>query len=271
MIVLSIITVCYNAEHELKKTVDSIICQELSAGFQIEHVIIDNNSDDETQKIVEIYKEENRSNQIIVQYIRENDDGIYDAMNKGILIANGEWVMFLNAGDTFYDSITIKGLEPYLKKDAEILIGYYNRQDPSGNIFVRPPIISKLYDRMIFCHQAMIFNISTHRNFFYNTKYRIVADYDVALRMIKNNVTFLYIDVCIVNYDVNGISARKMIDTHKEMYKVRKDNGVINNYFKSKLYYYYGLYKRKILLWMPQSLRWKMVGIRNKFFERKYL
>lgn len=268
---LSIITVCYNAAEELNKTIQSILSQTDLGDLRIEHLIIDNLSTDNTSKLVDNYKKTIEGKNISIYFVSEADKGIYDAMNKGLKLASCEWGVLLNAGDTFYSNMTLCELKAHFSLKADILVGYYNRLNPSGDIIVRPPSIEKLKDRMIFCHQALVFRIQAHRGCNYNLKYRIVADYDVVLRMYLSKKVFEYIDVCLVNYDVTGLSAARMIDTHKEMYLVRKKNDIIDDKFKAEILFRYGLFKRLMLKVMPQSIRWKMVGFRDKHFKKKYL
>ena len=271
---LSIITVCFNAAEELNKTIESVLNQVKVEDLAIEHLIIDNMSSDNTSEIVSYYKSrlDNTAKNIInVKYICEPDRGIYDAMNKGINLANGEWMILLNAGDTFYNGYVLKKIIVNLNKKCDVIVGKYNRLDPSGNAIITPPPIEKIRDRMIFCHQAIVFRVSIHKCYRYNLNYKIVADYDAVLRMYLDNRKFYYVDECFVNYDATGLSANKMIETHKEMHRVRQDHEVIDEKLKDSAIFAYGLIKRVLLLKMPQGLRWKIVGFRNRHLEKKYL
>lgn len=269
MIHLSIITVCYNAKNDLYETICSLKRQE-EHGLCIEHLIVDNDSTDGTEELVAAYRSDPCVNNNRVVYLREPDKGIYDAMNKGIKHARGEWVMLLNAGDTLYESSTLKELENRLSEDADILVGGYNRMNPYGSIILYPPTLDKIKERMIFCHQAIIFRGKTHIKYLYNLEYKIVADYDVILRMYLSNRKIVYINQCISNYDVNGVSANRMIDTHKEIFLVRKNNDVLQNPLRERVIFTYGLVKRHILSILPQRVRWKIVKVKNKLIKKTY-
>lgn len=98
---VSIVTVCYNAADMLSKTIESVSAQSYE---NIEYIIIDGASTDGTKQIIQNNIEH------IDKFISEKDNGIYDAMNKGTANSSGEWIIFMNAGDTFYDRDTIKDL-----------------------------------------------------------------------------------------------------------------------------------------------------------------
>lgn len=268
---LSIITVCCNSYKELKKTFDSTLLQKDYFPMKIEYIVVDNNSSDGTSSLVNSYSRLFIDKGFEFTYIRESDNGIYDAMNKGIREAKLQWLMLLNAGDTFFDDTVLEKIKNHMEDDAEVLVGSYNRKNPSGDIIVAPPKIERLKSRMIFCHQAIVIRRNTHLDFLYNQKYKIVADYDALLRMYLSGVSFKYIDCCVVNYDVTGLSAKRMTDTHKEMYAVRRNNQVIDKKVKEELIFVYGLMKRTILAKIPPKVRWPIVGFWNRHFGKKYI
>lgn len=268
---LSIITVCFNACEDLKNTFDSVLAQESFNAINIGYYVVDNNSSDGTISLVEGYKKKFEDKNIVFSYIREPDKGIYDAMNKGIQRTDGTWVMLLNAGDTLYSGKTINGLQGYIGSNADVLVGSYNRLNPLGNFILSPPDLKLLRRRMIFCHQAVLIRRDFHLKYQYKLVYKIVADYDAILRMYLAGGKFEYMDCCLVNYDVTGLSANRMLDTHKESFKVREDNQVLGNPIKERFVYYYGLIKRRILLILPQKMRWKIVSIKNRLVGTKYI
>ncbi len=138
---VSIITVVYNAEEYLEETIQSVIGQTFK---NIEYIIIDGGSTDGTFDIIKKYEH------AIDYYISEKDEGIYDAMNKGIEAANGEWINFMNGGDTFHNSNVLQSLSFPNKPDCDLLSGkvalYYKKSFLFlyGNEEIRP-------------HQALFF------------------------------------------------------------------------------------------------------------------
>lgn len=272
MIDLSIITVCYNAHDALKGTITSILKQKFDLRvYQIEYVVIDNNSSDGTLELIDTYADKFARCGIALQYIRESDKGIYDAMNKGIVKSRGEWIQYLNAGDTLFESSSLSTILQNLDGELDVLVGAYNRLNPVNSVYIVPQEVCEIKKSMVFCHQAIVFRRRIHMNHLYDLHYQIVADYNAILRMYLSGAKFSRIDECIVNYDVTGLSAKRMIETHKEIFQVRKDNEVLGNKGIEYLKFWYGLLKRKILLAIPQGLRWKLVAIKMKYVGMKYV
>ena len=269
---LSVVTICFNAGEEITTTIESLKNQEMCNNMLVEHIIIDNMSEDNSQSIIDKYKKDYESKQFRILYIREKDQGIYDAMNKGVKASSGEWVIMMNAGDTFYNSQTLKTAWSFLlKENADVLVGSYDRVDPAGERIIMPPSVELIKKRMIYCHQAVFFRTSVHKNFLYNLRYHIVADYDVLLRLYLGGYVVRYIPICIATYDATGLSANRMVETHREMQIVRRNNGVIEKGLYDKMIYIYGLVKRIVLAIIPTKLRWNLVRIKNTLFEKRYL
>ena len=114
---ISIITITYNEEKYLEKTIQSVINQNYK---NFEYIVIDGNSTDNTVNIIKKYKNN------IDCYINEKDSGIYDAMNKGINKANGRWINFMNGGDTFANNSVLKNLNIVNYLDVALVLWEYN-------------------------------------------------------------------------------------------------------------------------------------------------
>lgn len=240
---ITIVTVCFNAEDTIKETIESVISQK-SATF--EYIIIDGNSTDKTKSIIEEYKKKYNIN-----YISEDDNGIYDAMNKGIDIATGEYIFFLNSGDVFYDKLVLKDLEFKLTEDNSIDVLYGNIAIKDGNkkkicmysdFKVNP--ISFCRELMI-CHQCIFIKREALKKNKFDTKYLICADRKQLIELMKNKYKFQYIDRTISVYDNNGFSENN------------KDK--MRNEAKKIMYEEFGVYARVIFL-----LR-KITSIKYKF------
>lgn len=143
---ITVITVCYNAISDIEKTIQSVIHQLYS---NIEYVIIDGGSVDGTVKIIEKYHDK------ISYWISESDKGIYDAMNKGVDKATGEWVCFMNAGDTFYSSNTILSVSDCFCHQYDIVYGKVNMVNRSYSKLVTPATVPDKNNPMPFNHQAV--------------------------------------------------------------------------------------------------------------------
>jgi len=114
---VTIITVTYNAERFIERTIQSIIGQDYP---NIEYIVIDGGSDDDTINIIKKHEE------YIAYWISEPDGGIYDAMNKGIEVATGEWINFMNAGDTFSHASVLSHIKGYFQKELSFFYGGVN-------------------------------------------------------------------------------------------------------------------------------------------------
>lgn len=272
-IILSIVIVTYNAQNVVAETIESVLQQKgYSSNFTIEFLFIDGNSSDNTISVIETYKQVFKEKGINYCVICENDKGIYDAMNKGVEYANGKWVYMLNAGDTLYNETIFKQVEEKLiTSNVDVLYGTCCRTNQYIRQLTAKPKLESIKINMILCHQAIFIRREISAKIKYNLKYKLVADYHAVLSMYLENYKFEYLPVCVVNYDINGVSAKKMVETYKEIYIVRKDLGIIDNKLKYKCLYYYGLIKRITLSKMPQNLRWNLLRVKRKFIKNQSL
>ena len=118
-LILSIITVCYNAKEDLAQTVDSVLSQ---TWRNFEYIVVDGDSTDGTKEYLEQLRPSFKEKNITLRYVSEKDEGIYDAMNKGTLMATRHWLMYLNAGDLFVNASVLRNIfadDP----DTQILYG----------------------------------------------------------------------------------------------------------------------------------------------------
>jgi glycosyltransferase len=205
---ISIITINYNNSSGLEKTLSSFAVQNNSAVF--EHVIIDGGSTDSSLSIVHNYMKD--KDNVIFQTKR--DRGIYDAMNKGLKLATGEFVAFLNSGDTFASRDCLRLITDKLMEEPETdflygdisMVGDNGRRQRhwiSGS-FSKP----KLYFGWIPPHPLTTIRttiLNSCGNF--NLKYKIAADYDLMLRvLILRKLKITYLPKTIVNMEAGGIS-----------------------------------------------------------------
>lgn len=262
-IILSIVTVCYNCENELRITMESVKDQigNIDCSF-IEYIIVDGASKDNTYIIANEYLDVFRVHGMIVSSISEPDRGIYDAMNKGVQKCHGNWTMLLNAGDTFHEDDSLKKLFVKLKQcDADVVYSDYCRINRYVKKIVPILDINGIYKTMIFCHQAVFIRSKLYEKFKFNINYKLVADYDFVLNLYLLNYKFEHFEEVLINYDIDGVSGTKMVATYKEIYTVRKRHGCIKNKYLEKFYYYCGIFKRQILILIPQWFRWEIYKI----------
>lgn len=215
---ITIITVSYNDINNLKKTVASISGQLID---DIEYLIIDGGSEDGTKK----YLHELDSKVI---WISEPDTGIYNAMNKGIRAASGEWIWFVNAGDCLIKG-SIQCVLTNLGDSEDCLVGkVLETFEFSGDLYGKEIEIDRKLDNlrkgMIFSHQGLICKKDglVKVNFFDETL-KIAADWDLIIRMWKEKVEFRFIDECICTYDKFGVSYKPHL---REVHQIRKKNSL---------------------------------------------
>ena len=190
----TIATVTYNAGNLIAKTIESVEQQDYP---YVEHLIIDGNSSDNTLEQVHHYQERNSIAEVKheVNCLSEPDEGIYDAMNKAIDLATGDYILFLNAGDTFFSSTTLSDIERSIAGEATlpaVVYGNTDIVDRDGNFIrhrrLQPPEIltwrSFRYG-MLVCHQAFLARTDLAKANLYNLKYRFSADFDWCIRIMK--------------------------------------------------------------------------------------
>ena len=189
---ISIVTITYNAEAVLQRTLDSVSSQTYR---DIEHLIIDGASKDGTMDLVSRYKV--RDLPYEVRAVSEPDKGIYDAMNKGLRLATGEYIVFLNAGDTLHDEKTLDMVASSLQPAANsqqpaVIYGDTNIVDDEGH-FLRKRHLSvpdnltwrSFKQGMLVCHQAFYARLDIARVIPYDLQYRHSADVDWCIRVMK--------------------------------------------------------------------------------------
>ncbi|MFT3902297.1 MAG: glycosyltransferase family 2 protein [Niabella sp.] len=187
---ISIITVCYNAEKTIRNTIESVLQQR---GAEIEYIVIDGNSKDDTLRIVNGYKDQ------ISSVVSEPDKGLYDAMNKGIELAAGDYIGILNADDVFYENNTIHKVSDFLSKntDVDAIIG--DIVQTNGKKIVRKYSSKrwtpdKLKIGFMPPHPSIFFKRELFKKFGnYNLKYSISADYELITRFfLKHTISYKY-------------------------------------------------------------------------------
>ncbi len=188
---ISVVTVCFNAAGLIEETIKSVANQTYS---DIEYIIIDGNSNDGTTDIIRKYSDR------ITYWISEKDKGIYDAMNKGISAANGDYIIFMNAGDRFADDHVLAAVAPHLGTDT-IVSGRWRRCYANGSFKpAAPKALNSLKVEMPICHQATFIRLAYHKKNPFDTSFRLSADYDFFYRAWRRNESFSYIDDVIVDF-----------------------------------------------------------------------
>ena len=198
---ITIVTVSFNAISTIEQTISSVINQTYP---NIEYIIIDGGSTDGTVDIIKKYTDK------ISYWVSEPDKGIYDAMNKGIHLAKGKWINFMNSGDTLYDNMVIEKVIDKANLDSDIIYGNTNILLSHGEYIIKPQTISSK-NYMPFGHQAVFSNTKLMKKYAFDINFKICADKKFFYTAYKNNAKFEYIDINISNYEAeDGVSANNM-------------------------------------------------------------
>lgn len=214
---VSVVTVTYNCVDLVESTLRNVLKQTYP---NLEYIVIDGNSTDGTRQVVERYADR------LAYCVSEPDNGIYDAMNKGIHAATGEWIIFMNAGDYFLQSTTVEDVFGSYDDKGEVMIaggircfikeGYFDRMPvPSitnnitpphthtrtlsqnnfikEGLFVHTPKVfgDEIWNYNMFPHQAMFIRLSVHKKYLFPQNLKIVGDYCVFMKIMLSNAPYV--------------------------------------------------------------------------------
>ena len=247
---ISVIIVTYNAEHTISNAINSVLTQTYN---EIELLIIDGGSTDKTNKIISGFSNK------INYFISEKDNGIYDAMNKGIQASTGEWLIFIGADDIFSKNNSLEEIFCKNKfKNIDFIYGDVKLKS-NNKILGGHRDYNQLIEKNI-CHQAIFYNKSIFEKVGnYNLKYKILADYDLNLRVFRNSqINTKYISTIVSIFNDKGGASSTIID---------------NNFFSTQLDYFINIEKiePKSPLLQQYYFYVGLVNIINKDFKKGFL
>lgn len=284
---VSIITVCLNSEKHIEQTIKSVLNQTYK---DIEYIIVDGKSNDNTLNIIEKYKPLFKGR---LKVISEKDNGIYDAMNKGIRYSTGELIGIINSDD-WYEMDTV-----------EYVVKHFNGNNIiyGALLFWRDNNIDRL---QIKSHKELEKSMIAHPTVFvpkiiydkygvFDTNYKLAADYELMLRYYKTNVKFTYISKVLTNFRLGGATTQNEIKSENETriikkkyycnednYSIAPENNIQSKYLwdvlvnkiKSKKYnniYVYGRggHTQELLKYMKPEIKTKIKGIVDREIQNK--
>jgi len=234
---ISVVTVCYNAADTITGTIESVLRQTYE---ELEYCIIDGLSTDGTQEIIRQYEKSGK-----IKTVFEADSGLYNAMNKGIDLCSGEYVLFLNSGDLFADDRAIENAVRQMcgdkggKKtaaDHEKLPGIfygnviraYKTECVTETYYGKNKVFWLLMMGKMPCHQSIFTSRSVLKEYRFDEAYRICADFDFMVRCLRSGVTMQYIDIDISIVDcVTGISSQSR---NLDQMRTEDDKSLKKNY-----------------------------------------
>lgn len=237
MIRFTIATVCYNAGHLIGRTIQSVEQQDYKG---IEHLIIDGNSQDETLAQIHFYQQRNSRSKNPHEIVcrSEPDRGIYDAMNKALRLATGDYILYLNAGDVFHAPDVLSRIAAMLEASANrrqrpaVIYGNTDIVDENGD-FVRhrrlaPPerlSWTSFKQGMLVCHQAFFARLDIAKKFMYDDEhYRLSADFDWCIRIMKEaarlKLPLLNAHLIVADFLEGGMSKQRHKESLLERYEI---------------------------------------------------
>lgn len=212
--VITIITVVYNSISLIEDTIKSVLSQSYK---NIEYIIVDGGSTDGTVDIIKNYKKN------ISKWISEPDKGIYDAMNKAIDLASGDWISFLNAGDTFHSEHVVQQIATHMSDPLSIVYGDSIVKDGSRLFTIKAKQMSPFnlvfWGTRTVCHQAMFVRRSVCGH--YDVRYILKAELDWYFELLERKAKVGYVAIPVCIYGLGGLSDRlfklEMTETIKVM------------------------------------------------------
>lgn len=225
----TIVTVVYNAKDALEKTVESVRGQTYS---DYEHIIVDGGSNDGTVEYINLLKYYN------IKHISKKDNGIYDAMNKGIDLASGEYLLFLNAADTFASDDVLENIAQKIKKDKpKIVYGGANVHAEDGKFLssLKPFELNKRnlnrYATRVVCHQSLFAHKSIVKSF--SDRYRLKGELNWYYDLINivNGDKILKIDYIVCDYYLGGTGDKNFWENYFERINVTKEHNTALRFF----------------------------------------
>lgn len=223
----SVVTVVFNGEEVIAKTIESVLNQTYAP---FEYLIFDGKSTDGTLEIVNSYKEKFAQKNIRYSVVSEKDTGIYNAMNKGVKAAIGDFISFLNAGD-WYEPDALQNInEFYNEEDFELTYGGLNYINPNGSITVKMskldkfPITSRHWN-----HPSMFLKREIYQKHGFDERFKAYADFHLYTKLRKTDIKIRVIQKIITNFPADGVSTdtkmSNVMARGKEKYRIYRDNG----------------------------------------------
>jgi glycosyltransferase involved in cell wall biosynthesis len=201
---VSVVTVVFNGVNHIRSTIESVLAQTY---LNIEYIMIDGGSVDGTMDVILEYGSK-------ISYVQsESDEGIYDAMNKGIAMATGAWLNFMNAGDSFYSENSVSSAMAGNVDGGVVLYGAVEVRYPKFSRVEQPGDVSRLWSGMKFSHQSAFLSADYHKSHLYDLKYPITSDLHFMYVAYKSGQKFIRLNQVVASVVTGGVSEASRVRT----------------------------------------------------------
>ena len=255
----TIITVCLNSEDTIQKTIESVLNQTFT---DFEYIIVDGLSTDKTLEKLKNYQDLFQQKGIDYKWISEKDNGIYDAMNKGIKLSRGRIIGILNSDD-WYENTALKHVVN--AGDYDLIYGKLKIYNNNKLLYTEKANkrLRLLKKGMILNHPTVFVKKKVYNEIgVFSTEFNIASDWDFILRVWKNSYTMKGVNEVLAIFNIGGCSSQFNYASIKEKHNIRLKNGIVNFF---DLYYYFDLLK---LLIIPNALVLKLSLLINKLTNK---
>ena len=228
---ISVITVTYNSAGTVQDTIRSVLDQSYSP---CEYIVIDGNSKDETVNIVKSYQSEFDDKGIKLKIVSEPDNGIYDAMNKGIDIADGDVIGIINSDDWYENDALEVVAKAYEESGFDLFYADLRMVRPDGSSFIKHSKYRRYATSRDWNHPTTFITHDIYSKYHYNND-TIHDDYDLILRILKQGIKVVVVNKVIANFRMNGVSHKRSVKAAITRmgikYKIYRQNGYSPFYF----------------------------------------
>ncbi|MHB8845795.1 MAG: glycosyltransferase family 2 protein [Nitrospirota bacterium] len=223
---ITIVTVVFNDRQNLESTILSVLGQTYA---NIEYIIIDGGSTDGTVDIIRRYEDR------IARWISEPDKGLYDAMNKGIGLATGDWINFMNAGDRYHASDTVSRVVQSMANDSDLIYGHCQMiYGPDFSVVWKAGDTQDLWKGMIFRHQSLFTRAAVCRSIPFDLTYRISGDFAFIYACYVRRLRFRSLDLTVSAVSLGGFSDLNLVQAMRESRRIVMNH---ENTLRVRLYY----------------------------------
>ena len=212
---ISIVTINFNHLKDLQETFSNVMGQTYQ---DIEYIVIDGASQDGTVEFLE------NNSKYLSYWISEKDNGIYDAMNKGVKAAKGEWIIFMNSGDLFFQESTLAQIAPYLVRSNDVVYGgvesIVNDKYGYRTSQCQPSELSLIWHQIPTCHQSIFVRRELQVKYPFDTSLSWCADHDFLARLYQLGSKFQEVPIIVSKFDASGGKVRDLLTYTRERWSI---------------------------------------------------